>query len=210
MEDVGAPSASRQAGKTAGVGSDSHFRHPAGVENRMPLARRSASLWAPDDRLQPLQSLVPAPHLAAHFRENGGRRSSSGRAFHRQQPCQGAPLGGGFKKGEFAEAIGRSRGGRTSKIHALADDRGRPVAFALTPGNVADITMAAPLLGAVARPKRLLADKAYDADSLRKWLKQRKVKAVVPFTPDALSPGQQGLQTQKSHRTNVLQAQELA
>jgi transposase len=59
----------------------------------------------------------------------------------------------------------------------LADDRGRPVAFALTPGNVADITMAAPLLGAVARPKRLLADKAYDADSLRKWLKQRKIKA---------------------------------
>ena len=121
MEDVGAPSAARQAGKTAGGRSDCHFRHPACVENRMPLARRSASLWAPDDRLQPLQSLVPAPHLAAHFRENGGRWSSSGRAFHRQQPCQGAPLGGGFKKGEFAEAIGRSRGGRTSKIHALAD-----------------------------------------------------------------------------------------
>jgi transposase len=64
----------------------------------------------------------------------------------------------------------------------VADDRGRPVAFALTPGNVADITMAAPLHGAVARPKRLLADKAYDADSLRKWLKQRKIKAVIPST----------------------------
>src|SRR5580692_5312542 len=115
MEDVGAPSASRQAGKTAGGRSDCHFRHPACVENRMPLARRSASLWAPDDHLRPLQSLVPAPYLAAHFRENGGRRSSSGRAFHRQQPCQGAPLGGWFKKAEFAEAIGRSRGGRTSK-----------------------------------------------------------------------------------------------
>jgi hypothetical protein len=58
------------------------------------------------------------------------------------------------------EAIGRSRGGRTSKIHALADDRGRPVAFALTPGNVADITMAITLLSAVDKPKRLLTDKA--------------------------------------------------
>jgi Transposase DDE domain len=174
MEDVGALSSSRQAGKTACGRSDCHFRHPACVENRMPLARRSASLWATDDYLQSLQSLVPAPYLAAHFRENGGRRSRSGRAFHRQQPCQGAPLGGCFKKGEFAEAIGRSRGGRTSKIPALADDRGSPIAVALTPGNVADITMAAPLLGAVARPKRLLADKAYDADCLRKWLKQRK------------------------------------
>jgi Transposase DDE domain len=46
----------------------------------------------------------------------------------------------------------------------LADDRGRPVAFALTPGNVADVViMAIPLLGAVAQPKRVLADKAYDA-----------------------------------------------
>jgi hypothetical protein len=39
------------------------------------------------------------------------------------------------EKGEESQAIGRSRGGRTSKIHALADHRGRPVAFALTPGN---------------------------------------------------------------------------
>ena len=63
--------------KTARGRSDCHFRHPACVENRMPVARRSASLWATDDHLQPLQSLVPAPYLAAHFRENGGRQSSS-------------------------------------------------------------------------------------------------------------------------------------
>ena len=94
---------------------------------------------------------------------------------------ESASLGERLKKGEFEEAIGRSRGGRTSKIHALADDRGRPVAFALTPGNVADVVMAIPLLGAVAKPKRVLADKAYDADSLRRWLKQRKeVRAAIP------------------------------
>ena len=152
------------------------------------MARRSARLWAADNNLQPLQSLVSAPYLAAHLRENGGRRSSSRRAFHRQQPCQGAPLGGWLKKGEFEEAIGRSRGGRTSKIHALADDRGRPVAFALTPGNVADVVMAVPLLGAVAKPKRLLADKAYDADSLRRWLRQRKIRAAIPSTASRRTP----------------------
>ena len=37
-------------------------------------------------------------------------------------------------------------------------------------------------------PKGLLADKAYDADSLRKWLKQRKVKAVVPSTASRRTP----------------------
>jgi len=42
--------------------------------------------------------------------------------------------------------------------------------------------MAVPLLGAVAKPRRLLADKAYDADSLRIWLKQRKIRAAIPST----------------------------
>src|ERR1700732_3160912 len=72
MENVGAPSASRQAGKTARGRSDCHFRHPACVENRVPLARRSASLWATDDHLQPLQSLAPAPCRAALFGKKGG------------------------------------------------------------------------------------------------------------------------------------------
>lgn len=70
----------------------------------------------------------------------------------------------------------------------MADDRGRPVAFALTPGNIADITMAIPLIGMVAKPKRLLADKAYDADSLRNWLKRAKIKAVIPSTAARRTP----------------------
>ena len=70
----------------------------------------------------------------------------------------------------------------------MADDRGRPVAFALTPGNVADITMAITLLSAVDKPKRLLADKAYDADSFRNWLKRRKIKAVIPSTATRRTP----------------------
>ena len=70
----------------------------------------------------------------------------------------------------------------------MADHRGRPVAFALTPGNVPDITMATPLLDAVARPKRLIADKAYDAERLRDWLKARRVRAVIPSTAARTTP----------------------
>jgi transposase len=70
----------------------------------------------------------------------------------------------------------------------LADDRGRPVAFSLTPGNVSDITMAIPLLE-IARPtKRLLADKAYDADSLRGWLGKARIKAVIPSSRSRKKP----------------------
>lgn len=70
----------------------------------------------------------------------------------------------------------------------MTDDRGRPVAITLTPGNVADITIAIPLLGAVDAPKRLLADKAYDADSLRNWLAARKAKAAIPSTASRRTP----------------------
>jgi transposase len=70
----------------------------------------------------------------------------------------------------------------------LADDRGRPVAFALTPGNVADIKMAIPLLEAARPSRRLLADKAYDADSLRQWLAKAKIKAVIPSSAARKTP----------------------
>lgn len=66
------------------------------------------------------------------------------------------------------------------KIHCLADTCGRIVAVALTPGNIANISMAIPLLDAIAPTKRLLAAKAYDADRLRKWLGDKRIEAVIP------------------------------
>ena len=48
--------------------------------------------------------------------------------------------------------------------------------------------MARPLLEAVAPPKRLIADKAYDVDSLRTWLKTRRIKAVIPSTATRTVP----------------------
>jgi hypothetical protein len=48
--------------------------------------------------------------------------------------------------------------------------------------------MALPLLGAVAAPKRLIADRADDAKSLRRWLKERHIKAVIPSTATRTKP----------------------
>jgi transposase len=50
----------------------------------------------------------------------------------------------------------------------------------VTPGNVADITMAMPILEALAPTRRLIADKAYDADRLRTWLEGKGIEAVIP------------------------------
>ncbi|WP_312897050.1 IS5 family transposase [Microvirga soli] len=54
------------------------------------------------------------------------------------------------------------------------------VAVAVTPDNVADITMAVPILEALAPTRRLIADKAYDADRLRTWLEGKGIEAVIP------------------------------
>ncbi len=84
------------------------------------------------------------------------------------------------KRGERSQAIGRSRGGRTTKIHALIDGAGRPLAFRLTGGNIADVTVATPLLQERAPSAWLIGDKGYDADHLRVLLESRGTIAVIP------------------------------
>jgi transposase len=101
---------------------------------------------------------------------------------------QNTPLGSGRKRGAFNNAIGRSRGGQTTKIHALTDDGGRPLAFLITRGNTHDLVGARGLIGMVAHPRRLLADRAYDANSLRAELAQRRIKAVIPPNPTRKHP----------------------
>ena len=69
-------------------------------------------------------------------------------------------------------AIGRSRGGLTTKVHALADAGIRPVALLLSAGQAGDNPRLVPLLDALAqtgqRPAHLLADKAYSHPSTRR------------------------------------------
>jgi transposase len=129
----------------------------------------------------------PPGRLAGNFLRADGLDSRIHR-IGRLDPHQGPPLGGGRKRGAHHHAIGASRGGRTTKIHALTNDAGRPVAFVLTPGNVHDLEGARALL-AIRRPKkRLLADRAYDARSLRDWLAEHGAEAVIPPNPTRKHP----------------------
>jgi len=52
----------------------------------------------------------------------------------------------------------------------------------LSPGNVNDIAMAPALLSRTGAVARLIADKGYDANSLRGWLAERNAEAVIPST----------------------------
>jgi len=69
--------------------------------------------------------------------------------------------------------MGRSRGGLTTKIHALVDADGRPILLKLTPGQAHDGRSAADMFETVRAGNILLADRAYDSDALRQNLKTR-------------------------------------
>ena len=85
------------------------------------------------------------------------------------------------EKGAHRRALGRSRGGFTSKLHCLADGQGRPLAFHLTVGEAADCKAYDVLIDLPERaPDALLADKGYDADAIRVDLDSRSIKAVIP------------------------------
>src|SRR5919202_2212865 len=81
--------------------------------------------------------------------------------------------------GTQAQAIGRSRGGLTAKIVALADALGTLVRFVLLPGQRHDSVGVPPLIEDVAFGA-LLGDKAFDIDCLRAALDERGAAAVIP------------------------------
>jgi transposase len=77
------------------------------------------------------------------------------------------------------EAIGRSRGGLTTKIHAVVDALGNPLVLSLTGGQVHDIKQAELLTDQI-QPGALLGDKGYDADSYIESLQKRGIQVVIP------------------------------
>ena len=89
--------------------------------------------------------------------------------------------------------MGRSRGGLTTKIHALVDANGLPVALKLTEGQAHDGVSAADMLANLSDGQILLADRAYDSDRLRQILAERGAfanvrpmtgrKRTLPFSP---------------------------
>ena len=76
--------------------------------------------------------------------------------------------------------MARSRGGWTSKIHALADSNGLPVRLATTPGEAHDNRLAKKLLSRLKSASMLLADRGYDADWIRKLAIEKGAWANIP------------------------------
>ena len=105
-----------------------------------------------------------------------------------------------YKNSAIAEpddhALGRSRGGLTTKIHALTDTATCPVAMTLTPGQAGDNPALLPLVDSYFAAEataeavgdvRLLADKAYSHPSTRTALRKRRIKHTIPERDDQVT-----------------------
>ena len=92
-------------------------------------------------------------------------------------------------------ALGRSRGGWSTKTHLATDFHRGVVSFVLTPGQAGDSPEMVPVLEGIAvvrpgpgrprtRPDRVLADKAYSSRANRAWLAAHGIRATIPVPED--------------------------
>lgn len=79
------------------------------------------------------------------------------------------------------QTIGLSRGGRTTKIHAVVDGLGNPIGFLLTGGQVHDSQVACQLLSSLdIFQAHIIADKAYGTTEIRQYIETKKVTYTIP------------------------------
>ncbi|WP_078913767.1 MULTISPECIES: IS5 family transposase [unclassified Streptomyces] len=126
----------------------------------------------------------PTPH---RLLKRAPARSVHPRTHHRVAPTGEA--------GAQCEALGRSRGGLTTKIHIAAEGHCRPLSLLITPGQRADCTQFEPVMDKIrvprtglGRPRRtpdsVGADKAYSNRKIRTYLRKRGIRHVIPEKKD--------------------------
>ncbi len=81
--------------------------------------------------------------------------------------------------GQVGQALGRSRGGFSTKLHVSVDALGNPLRFLLTAGQKHDITRAEALISGY-EFEHLIADRAYDAEAFLRLVAEKGAEAVIP------------------------------
>jgi transposase len=140
---------------------------------------RQAGLW---DRL--FAAVQQQADAAGHL--DWGLHFVDGTIIRAHQHAAGAPSGA-----PTAEALGRSPGGFSTKVHLRAEGGGNLITLVLTPGQQHEATVFEPLLaqGAVKRPgrgrpkhrpRRVAGDKAYSSGKIRQYLRRHGIRITIP------------------------------
>jgi transposase len=140
---------------------------------------------------QRLEALLAAePHRRVRgLLPGAGRAEPNGApgADVRQHRGARARLGRGRQRGQIRQALGRSRGGFSTKIHLKADFEGLPLDFHLTGGEASDSPQFETLLGIGPdiAPRAVVTDKGSDAKANREAARKRGICPVIPYRSNA-------------------------
>jgi transposase len=93
----------------------------------------------------------------------------------------------GARRGE-ERAIGKSRGGATTKIHIAADAHGNPIDFEVTGGEVHDAKVADKIIEKIGAAGHFIADKGYDSDTIRDQARKAGMNPVIPRKSNSKKP----------------------
>ena len=135
-----------------------------------------------EERLQPVLELGEEGALGNDL-PRAPVRSRRDRFHRRRLRCPRTPRCVGRKRGVLRNALGRSRGGFTTKLHAVVDTKARPIHIALTPGQRHELIAADELL-AHARGKALLGDTSYDSNAFLAAVRARGMRPIIPSKPE--------------------------
>ena len=183
------------------AGPERHILAPA---HGCTLARPAGALRPLAERISLVQPMAWRWHLGADAPSPSNPPGPPGPdrlgpVVHRRHDDSGKP-GSGWsgEKGGAQEpsdhALGRSRGGFSTKLHLVTDGRGLPLAVEVTAGQRHESTQFETLMEAVripqprgrcrSRPRRLAGDKGYSYPWIRAWLRRHAIGAVIPQRSD--------------------------
>lgn len=163
-----------------------HGRNSVEVARGLPMVRRSRRVRLMENDLQQVQSLGSVRTLGQIFFSLRGDVDSEwvfvdGSYVRAHQHASGARRGA-------ERAIGRSRGGPTTKIHMACDAHGNPIDFEITGGEVHDVKAAPEIIRKLESAEQFVGDKGYDSEEIREQVRAKGINPVIPRKSNSKKP----------------------
>jgi transposase len=152
------------------------------------VAGFASRVWQLEQHLEAVLAAQPLRCVRGLPATAGGDQQERARGAILRQYCGAcACFGRRRKRGQQNQALGRSRGGFSSKIHLKTDFDGLPIAFHLTGGEVSDTTQLEISLdiGPDVVPRAAITDKGYDSAANRAACRRRGIIPVIPYRENA-------------------------
>src|SRR5580698_6987548 len=169
-------------GRRSGTNSErqSLVRRSGSVDrtNRLPVARFAEGVWSMAYGVHALLAVASQWGVGARD-PRLGRRNRDQACVDRFDHRACTPTFVRRSKKNGPQALGRSRGGLTTKLHLAVDDAGRPLRLIATEGQVSDISCANELVEHL-RTGAVIADKGYDSNAFVERVRSTRAKAVIP------------------------------